>query len=306
MRMLAFALVAALLPSALALTWETTEFMFVFGDSYTTTGFNISAGVDSPDPGFVSSNGPNWVQSVRDTFNVANTKIFDLASGGATTDAALVTPFEPTVLSLVDQVAQFDSILASKPIGAQWSSNNSLFAIMIGINDVGNSWSWTNVTQSGFHMTLLDRYFGLMEDLFSNGARSFLFINVPAIDRAPLFVNDAQGPGATAQIRASLADYNLQLAGRVASFQNEHAADLDQVVLVDANGVFNTLLDNASVLGFVNSTGFCAAYENGTPSQTTQIDPCAPVSNYFWLNTLHPLFSVHTILAHDITTALST
>jgi len=300
-----FAVAAVLIPTAFALTWETTEFMFVFGDSYTTTGFNISAGVNSVDPGFVASNGPNWVQTVRDTYNVANTKIFDLASGGATTDAKLVTPFEPTVLSFVDQVAQFDSILAPKPAGAQWSSDNSLFAIMIGINDVGNSWSWTNVTQSGFHMTLLDRYFGLVEDLFSHGARSFLFINVPAIDRAPLFVNDAQGAGATAKIRNSLADYNRQFASRVANFKAAHSADLDQVVLVDSNRLFNTLVDNANVLGFVNSTGFCAAYENGTPSTTTQIDPCLPVSNYLWLNSLHPVFPVHNSLAHLITTALS-
>ena len=36
------------------LTWGTTEFLFTFGDSYTTDGFNISAGVNSPVPGFVS------------------------------------------------------------------------------------------------------------------------------------------------------------------------------------------------------------------------------------------------------------
>lgn len=36
------------------LIWGTTEFLFTFGDSYTTDGFNISAGVDSPVPGFVS------------------------------------------------------------------------------------------------------------------------------------------------------------------------------------------------------------------------------------------------------------
>lgn len=35
------------------LTWGTTEFLFTFGDSYTTDGFNISAGIDSPVPGFV-------------------------------------------------------------------------------------------------------------------------------------------------------------------------------------------------------------------------------------------------------------
>lgn len=36
------------------LTWGTTKFLFTFGDSYTTDGFNISAGVNSPVPGFVS------------------------------------------------------------------------------------------------------------------------------------------------------------------------------------------------------------------------------------------------------------
>lgn len=35
------------------LTWGTTDYMFVFGDSYTTDGYNISAGIDSPVPGYV-------------------------------------------------------------------------------------------------------------------------------------------------------------------------------------------------------------------------------------------------------------
>lgn len=38
--------------------------------------------------------------------------------------------------SIVDQVTQFNQILAPKPVGAQWNSNNSLFAFWIGINDV--------------------------------------------------------------------------------------------------------------------------------------------------------------------------
>ena len=37
---------------------------------------------------------------------------------------------------MVDQVAQFKQFLAPKPAGAQWSSDNTLFAIWIGINDV--------------------------------------------------------------------------------------------------------------------------------------------------------------------------
>jgi len=287
---------------ASALTWGTTKFLFVFGDSYTTTGFNISAGIDSPVPGFTASNGPNWVQFLGGTYNVTNTRVFDLASGGATTDSKLVTPFEPTVLSLVDQVAQFDQFLSPPPTEASWKSDNSLAAIFIGINDVGNSWDWTNVTQQGFHRTLLNRYFQQVENLYEKGIRSFLFVNVPPIDRAPLFIE--QGVVATRAVKASLADYNAQLSGQVKAFQTRHK-DLDQITVFDSNKLFNTLLDSASALGWVNSTGFCEAYQNGTPDITTQVAGCAPVSSYFWLNTLHPLFVIHDILGHAISTALS-
>ncbi|KAH9484465.1 Acetylesterase [Psilocybe cubensis] len=285
------------------LAWKDTKFLFTFGDSYTTDGFNISAGVNSPVPGFVSSNGPNWVQALGSTYNVAGTKIFNLASGGATIDSKLVTPFEPTVLSIVDQVAQFHQFLAPKPVGAQWASNNSLFAIWIGINDVGNSFAWTNVSQSQFHTVLMNRLTTQLDQLYADGARSFLFLTVPPTDRAPLILQ--QGPTAVNAIKPALADYNQQLRTTAQKFQAKHK-DINTAIVFDTQPVFNTLLDNAKTFGYVNSTGFCEAYQNGTPSQTTQTPPCAPVSNYFWLNSLHPLFTVHNSLALAISTTLST
>ena len=50
---LAFLLAPLPLLAGARLTWGTTKFLFTFGDSYTTDGFNISAGVNSPVPGFV-------------------------------------------------------------------------------------------------------------------------------------------------------------------------------------------------------------------------------------------------------------
>ncbi|KAI0033938.1 hypothetical protein K488DRAFT_46657 [Vararia minispora EC-137] len=285
-----------------ALTWGTTKFLFSFGDSYTTTGWNPSQGVNSPDPGFTSSNGPNWVESLSITFNVTNTKLFNLAYGGATIDSALVTPYLPTVLSIVDQVAQFKQFLANKPEGAQWDSGNTLFSTWIGINDVGNSYYWTNVSQHAFHETLMARLFGQVEELYQAGGRSFLFLTVPPTNRAPLLIE--QGPRAVASIKSALADFNSVLNSSVAAFKANYT-DLDKVVVFDTQAIFNVLLDNAGTLGFVNSTGFCNAYQNGTPKQTTQVAGCAPVSNYFWLNTLHPLFTVHNVLAHALSTVLS-
>jgi hypothetical protein len=45
-------------PVASASPWNATEYLFVFGDSYTSDGYNISAGINSPDLGYVSVNCP--------------------------------------------------------------------------------------------------------------------------------------------------------------------------------------------------------------------------------------------------------
>ncbi|KIK91347.1 carbohydrate esterase family 16 protein [Paxillus rubicundulus Ve08.2h10] len=257
--------------------WNATEYMFVFGDSYTTDGYNVSAGIDSPNPGYTSSNGPNWVEFLSDTYNQTALKTFDLAYGGATIDSALVPPYLPTVLSVVDQVFQFDEYLASKPTGATWNSTNSLFAVWIGINDVGNSAGWANITQSEFYGLLMERLFSQVENLYQNGARHFLFLTVPPTNRAPLFIE--QGPKAAAQMGTDIATYNDQLTQSVRSFQANHT-DLGSVTIFDTQPIFNTLLDEWRTFGFVNITGYCAAYENGTPSLTYQVDGCAPVSSY--------------------------
>ncbi|KAF8801643.1 hypothetical protein BYT27DRAFT_7197861 [Phlegmacium glaucopus] len=303
------AILLAAATSTNGLSWADTRFLITFGDSYTTDGFNISAGVNSPVPGYTSSNGPNWVQKLGSTYNVnPDIQVFNLASGGATIDAALVPPYTPTVLSIVDQVTQFKDILAP---GANWASNNTLFAIWIGINDVGTSSGWTNISQpDAFHTVLMNRLTTQLDILYESGARSFLLLTVPPTDRAPLAIQ--QGPSAVAKLHGLIADYNKQLKHTGLKFQAKHATGNGkgegqvQMTLFDTQPIFNTLLDNAHTLGFVNQTGFCEAYQNGTPKSATQIPPCAPVSSYFWLNTLHPLFTVHDVLARAISTVLST
>jgi hypothetical protein len=58
---------------------------------------------------------------------------YNFASGGATTDAKLVTPFATTVLSFVDQVNLY--LKSAKTAGfIKWDATNSVFAIWIGVN----------------------------------------------------------------------------------------------------------------------------------------------------------------------------
>ena len=81
---------------------------------------------------------------------------------------------------------------------------------------------------------------------------------------------------------ADIADYNTQLTQSVWNFQANYT-DLGSITVFDTQPIFNTLLDEWQTFGFVNVTGYCAAYENGTPTTTYQVEGCAPVSSYLWV-----------------------
>jgi hypothetical protein len=117
------------------------------GDSYTQTWFNHTDIPPTPGnplgnppyPGWTATGGPNWVGYVTTEYNNSLVLTWNYAYGGAVTDKDLVTPWQPGVLTLVDQVDQFLSYAAKKPAVVPWKSQNSLFSFFIGINDIGNS-----------------------------------------------------------------------------------------------------------------------------------------------------------------------
>ena len=74
-------------------------------------------------------------------YNKSLVLTYNLAYGGATIDANLVTPYLPTVKSLTDQVNQFLASYVDWPASQPWASENALFSVWIGINDIGNSWN---------------------------------------------------------------------------------------------------------------------------------------------------------------------
>lgn len=118
------------------------------GDSYTQTGFNISGDVPAPGnplgnptyPGWTAVGGVNWVDVETVKYNKSLVLTYNYAYGGATINASLVQPYEPTVLSLIDQVDLFFQQAAGKPAFAPWTSENALFSVWIVINDIGNSY----------------------------------------------------------------------------------------------------------------------------------------------------------------------
>lgn len=261
----------------------TPNYWFSFGDSYTQTGFDPTSTLPSasnpfgnpPYPGWTSAGGANWIDLNTAVYNNSLIYTYNYAYGGATTDAALVPPYTPTVLSYVDQVNQFLNGAGKKPASTPWTSSNALFSVWIGINDIGNTF-WLS-DRPAFSDTLLNAGFAQVEKLYNTGARNFLFINVPAIYRSPLMLNQDQ---ASRDLEKSVIQmHNQKLAAKISAFKASHTGV--KTWLYDSDKTFNKILDAPTTYGFKDATSY---------GQTGS----------FWNNDYHPGAAAHTIFAKEI------
>jgi phospholipase/lecithinase/hemolysin len=192
-------------------------------------------------------------------YNASAIFTYNLGYGGATMDSSLVAPWKPDVSSIADQIQnEWFPTYASKPSSAPWASENALFALFDGINDVGNSW-WKNTTL--LNAEIFAVYHGLVDSLYYAGARNFAFLNVPPVDRAPQAL--ANSVANQAQEKEGIAAWNNALMAMAKDLKSEKP-DVN-VFTVDANQLFNKVLDNPSSFlqtsGYKNTTAYCAAYQ---------------------------------------------
>lgn len=282
------------------------------GDSYSTTGFNASTGPqpnasnplgNPPYPGYTSSNGPNWVDYLTVQDNSSLILTYNLAYGGATVDSNLAQPYLPTVLSFEQQVQEeFLPLYTGPDASAVWNPSASLFAFWFGINDVGNTYS--QVTPDEYQSTynaIFQQYDLQLQALQAAGAKSFLFLNVPPVQRSPL--TQTQGLNASEAEFQAITIFN---EGLIEIAEGVLERDItSKVFLFDAYDLFSAILDDPQAFpgtaNLKNTSTYCPAYENGTTSMTSFNSQCsAPVNEYFWLNTLHPTYPVHEVLANQL------
>ena len=169
------------------------------------------------------------------------------------------------MLSLKQQVQGL--FLKLLPRALPWTGQNSLFLLWIGINDVGNSW-WLGDWDE-FHKTLLGAYFALVDELLAAGARNFVFVDVPPIDRSPLIL--AEGASSAEKVRLALVSFNSQLSQRVTALRRRRTDVWAQLFSSDA--VFTEVLDRPAQYGFANSTAYCTAYQEYPIPSLSPISP---------------------------------
>ncbi|KAL4933229.1 SGNH/GDSL hydrolase family protein [Aspergillus undulatus] len=225
----------------------TQKYLISFGDSYTSTSFNITGAKPSssnplgnpPYPGWTSAGGANWISNLVATYNDSLLLNYNLAYGGATVNASLVAPYTPEVYSFIDQVEEFTEYLAPKPAFAPWTANSTLFAVWMGVNDVGGSWYQAN--PDALQTEILDQLFEQIEIVYDGGARNFALLTVPPTERTPQITQGENANYTITHLSAAIESWNTGLNERASDFAAAHS---DAVVkITDTQPVFNQLLD---------------------------------------------------------------
>ncbi|CAD6445726.1 724eb808-abc8-4021-8606-5148c2cead92 [Sclerotinia trifoliorum] len=202
---------------------------------------------------------------------------YNFAYGGATTNASLVAPYAPTVLSLIDQVNQFVQYIPSGP----WSASNTLFGIFMGVNDVGNAYYLSNYTT--VLGQIMDSYFAEVQRLYDAGGRNFLFLSVPPTQDSPLFI--AQGTAVQASLTTAISQYNAAIISRVTEFKAANAESKTWVY--DTQIPFLAAINNPTAYGSADATCINA---DGV--------------SCLWWNNYHPGQIIHKLVAQGVAALL--
>jgi len=134
--------------------------------------------------------------------------------------------------------------------------------VWIGINDVGNSYYNGVEATTELYWKIFDVYSSLVEDLYGAGARNFVFLNVPPVQRSPLIL--AQGEEAAALETEALERFNALIEGLAGDLKKKHEREVN-VWVYDSYKSFGEVLDDVEAYpqtaGYKDTTTFCEAYQ---------------------------------------------
>lgn len=153
---------------------------------------------------------------------------------------------------------QFIPIYGARPDTAPWIAENTLFAIFIGINDVGNTF-WNKDT--ALYDEIFTVYRNLIDQIHECGGRNFLLLNVPPIDRSPMVI--AQGEQGQELADAAIQEFNSRIAALATDV--ETAYEGSRVFQFDTHALYSAVLnDPASHTEtdvYQDVTTFCEHYK---------------------------------------------
>jgi len=174
-------------------------------------------------------------------------------------------------------VTEYSASLAAKPDYAPWTESDALFAIWMGVNDVGNGWyatNWTSLSQE-----IINTYFTQVQILYDSGARNFVFLSVPPIQSTPMVL--AYGNTTVTQVAAGVKRYNQLLMTSLETFMANNTGV--KTWLYDTSVSFEKAIADPTKYGAPNAT----CYNSDGVS-------C------LWYNDYHPGQAIHKLVAEGV------
>ncbi|KAI8143465.1 SGNH hydrolase-type esterase domain-containing protein [Fennellomyces sp. T-0311] len=255
--------------------------VYSFGDSYTTQNLDLVS-LTYACAACTSAGGPNWVEYLVDLHPM---QYWNLAYNSAPIWNALVGQ---STSSVPDVTTQITSMFPQHFGNFPRDPSTTLYTIWVGINDIDLTADWPDTDQ--LDDKLMQQYRALVEYLVTqHGARHFVLISVPPIDRSPMW--QRQGPDVVDRIQRRVHEYNMKLASVVQHLGN---ATPGNFYLFDAWYTFTHILDNPQQYGITHISDYCADWSYPTQNN------CAPIEQYFWYNDLHPTYKIHQYVAEAV------
>ncbi|KAI9847868.1 MAG: hypothetical protein M1838_000727 [Thelocarpon superellum] len=202
------------------------HYYFIFGDSYSTSGFNWTGVQPSHDLPFGNKDDFNLTNGQRSWADIfgehvggfqRDYRIYNYAGYDSVVNRSIANidsfPGSP---SLQEQVEEFIKTRAGP--NKDWNGTSATVGISIGATDLGNiddPQAHIDDVISGIQTSLLRQ----LEELYGAGLRQFFFVDLAPLYLAPAFIAESKEPNELPTWLEMLDGYNFDVNQTVASFQ---------------------------------------------------------------------------------------
>ncbi|KAI0126861.1 hypothetical protein BJ170DRAFT_630284 [Xylariales sp. AK1849] len=295
--------------------------LVVFGDSYTDQGVYSytpdSNGTVGTPKAVTHTGGRAWPQYVGQ-YSGAN--IYDYAVSGADCDST----FAPSKRNGIkqDQLPAFlaDNAYVSNSTGKSAlynPSDETVYAVWIGTNDIGSEGFLTEVQPKGMPLTdYNDCVFEQLDRVYAVGARNFVLMNLAPLDLTPQYALPENGGVDSSRFWVNKTQYNANitqssekmrqyttLANAVYRFQVPYEVKIagrypgSLLAVFDVYSLLSDIWNNPSkyLNGTVplNVTGYITDCANDTCASSSARD------SYLWYDELHPSEQTDRVIARE-------
>lgn len=179
---------------------------------------------------------------------------------GATVNVSLI---EATVGA--DIVGEAVTYLNTYGDDSSFGGDTDLYAFWIGINDIRISYlgdDYEGVDLS-LYTEVMDSYYAVAKELFDSGARNFLFLTVPPLEKTPTVSNSGTNSTKYPLMQRAVADWNEKVYKLAREVRHDFA--YSRVFFYDAHALFDSILADPSqyseTASIKDTTTYCSDYQ---------------------------------------------